>query len=131
MNEFDFSTQSLKLNAGGNFKEKVGFFGTFLLYTEQPPASTANTSTLPTNGKSDIGELFVIWRHAFDTPINIKVGRFQPKLGLWKSNNKLSTTNSYATYAYTVGSSLFKVEQPQDAVEANMILANRIFMAGE
>jgi hypothetical protein len=130
VNEFDFSTQSLKLNAGGNFKEKAGFFGTYLLYTEQPPVPTANTSTLPTNGKSDIGELFVIWRHALDTPINIKVGRFQPKLGLWKANNKLSTTNSYDTYSYTVGSSLFKAEQPQDAVEANMIFANRLFIAG-
>ena len=130
VNELDFSTQSLKLNAGGNFKEKVGFFGTYLLYTEQPPPATANTSTLPTNGKSDIGELFVIWRHAFDTPFNIKVGRLQPKLGLWKANNKLSTTNSYDTYAYTVGSSLFKAEQPQDAVEANIIIANRLFMAG-
>jgi hypothetical protein len=130
VNEFDFSTQSLKLNAGGHFKEKVGFFGTFLLYTEQPPIDTANTSTLPTNAKSDIGELFAIWRHALETPINIKVGRFQPKLGLWKSNNKLSTTNSYATYKYTVGSSLFFAEQPQDAVEANMIFANRLFVAG-
>ncbi|MGB9079824.1 MAG: hypothetical protein WCD00_00900 [Desulfuromonadaceae bacterium] len=130
VNEFDFSTQSLKLNAGGNFKEKAGFFGTYLLYTEQPPLDIANTSTIPTNTKSDIGELFVIWRHALETPINIKVGRFQPKLGLWKTNNRLSTTNSYATYAYTVGSSLFKAEQPQDAVEANMIFANRLFMAG-
>jgi hypothetical protein len=130
VNELDFSTQSLKLNAGGNFKEKVGFFVTYFLYTEQPPADTANTSTLPTNTKSDIGELFVIWRHALETPVNIKVGRFQPKLGLWKTNNGLSTANSYATYAYTVGSSLFKAEQPQDAVEANMIFANRLFMAG-
>jgi hypothetical protein len=130
INEFDFSTQSLKLNVGGHFKEKVGFFGTYLLYTEQPPIDTANTSTLPTNTKSDIGELFVIWRHALETPINIKAGRFQPKLGLWKSNNKLSTTNSYATYKYTVGSSLFFAEQPQDAIEANMIFANRLFVAG-
>lgn len=129
-NEFDFSTQSLKLNAGGNFKEKVGFFGTYLLYTELPPNDKANTSTIPTNTKSDIGELFAVWRHALETPINIKVGRFQPKLGLWKSNNKLSTTNSYATYKYTVGSSLFYAEQPQDAVEANMIIANRLFVAG-
>lgn len=130
VNELDFSTQSLKLNAGGHFKEKVGFFGTYLMYTEQPPNDKANTSTLPTNTKSDIGELFVVWRHALETPVNIKVGRFQPKLGLWKSNNKLSTTNSYATYKYTVGSSLFFVEQPQDAVEANMIFANRLFVAG-
>jgi hypothetical protein len=80
--------------------------------------------------KNDIGELFLIWRHALDTPINLKVGRFQPKLGLWKTNNKLAITNSYATYAYTVGTSIFKIEQPQDAVEANMIFANRLFLAG-
>lgn len=129
VNELDFSTQSLKLNAGGNFKEKAGFFGTYLLYTEQVDKS-ANTSAIPTNTKSDIGELFVVWRHALETPINIKVGRFQPKLGLWKSNNKLATTNSYATYKYMVGSSLFFAEQPQDAVEANMIIANRLFVAG-
>ena len=130
VNEFDFSTQSLKLNAGGNFKGKVGFFATYFLYTEQPPIDSANTSAIPTNTKSDIGELFVVWRHALETPINIKVGRFQPKLGLWKYNNKLATTNSYATYKYTVGSSLFNAEQPQDAVEANIIFANRLFVAG-
>lgn len=129
-NEFDLSTRSLKLNAGGHFKEKVGFFGNYLLYTESSTNIT-NTSQIPTNmtAKQDIGELFVIWRHALDTPLNLKVGRFQPKLGLWKSNNKLSTTNSYATYAYTAGSSLFKAEQSQDAVEANTIIANRLFVA--
>jgi hypothetical protein len=130
-NEYDLSTRSLKLNAGGNFKEKAGFFGTYVVYTENSSGIT-NTSQTPTNltVKDDIGELFIIWRHALETPINLKVGRFQPKLGLWKSNNKLSITNSYATYAYTVGASLFKAEQPQDAVEANMIFANRLFMAG-
>ena len=130
-NEYDMSTRSLKLNAGGNFKEKAGFFGTYQLYTENVTGIN-NTSQTPTNltAKDDIGELFVIWRHALETPINVKVGRFQPKLGLWKSNNKLSITNSYATYSYTVGSSLFKAEQPQDAVEANIIIANRLFMAG-
>lgn len=130
VNEFDFSTRSLKLNAGGNFKEKAGFFGTYLLYTENV-AGINNTSQTPTNltAKEDIGELFVIWRHALESPINVKVGRFQPKLGLWKSNNKLSTTNSYATYSYTVGNSVFKAEQPQDALEANVIVANRIFLA--
>lgn len=131
VNEVDFSTRTLKLNAGGNFKEKAGFFGTYVLYTENI-AGITNTSQTPTNltGKNDIGELFVVWRHAVETPINIKIGRFQPKLGLWKSNNKLSISNSYATYAYSVGTSLFKAEQPQDAVEANMIIANRLFVAG-
>ena len=131
INDIDFSARSFKLNAGGNFKEKVGFFGTYLIYTENVDKN-ANTSATPTNmlGKNDIGELFLVWRHALDSPINIKVGRFQPKLGLWKTNNKLSITNPYATYSYTVGSSLFKAEQPQDAVEASMIFTNRLFMAG-
>ena len=131
VNEFDFSTRALKLNAGGNFREKAGFFGTYLVYTENTDAIT-NTGQTPTNltGKDDIGELFVIWRHALESPLNVKVGRFQPKLGLWKSNNKLSITNPYATYSYTVGVSPFTLEQPQDAVEANMIFVNRIFMAG-
>lgn len=129
VNTVDLSTRSLKLNAGGNFKEKVSFFGTYLLYTENASGMT-NTSQTPTNTKTDIGELFFIYRHALETPLNIKVGRFQPKLSLWKSNNKLATTNSYATQAYTVGDSLFKLEQPQDAIEANMLFGNRIFMAG-
>lgn len=130
VNDFDFSVRSLRLNAGGNFKGSLGFFGTYQFYSENVDTS-ANTSKTPTNmtGKNDIGELFVIWRHLLDTPINIKVGRLQPKLGLWKSNNKLSITNSYATYAYTVGSSLFKSEQPQDALEANMVIVNRLFFA--
>ncbi|MDD2852874.1 MAG: hypothetical protein PHY09_13365 [Desulfuromonadaceae bacterium] len=131
VNEFDFSTRSLKLAAGGNIKEKAGFFGTYLLYTENVDKS-ANTSTIPTNmtGKTDIGELFFIWRHALDTGINLKVGRFQPKLGLWKSNNKVSIAHPYAAYSYTVGQSLFTADQAQDALEANMILANRLFIAG-
>lgn len=132
VNEFDFSTRALKLNAGGNFAEKVGFFGNYVVYTENT-ANISNTSQTSTNmtEKNDIGELFLIWRHALGTPINLKIGRLQPKLGLWKSNNKLSVTNSLAPYAYTVGSkSVFRLEQPQDALEANAILANRLFVAG-
>ncbi len=132
VNEFDFSSRALKLNAGGNFAEKAGFFGNYVVYTENV-ANITNTSQTPTNmtGKNDIGELFLIWRHALGTPINLKVGRLQPKLGLWKSNNKLAVTNSFAPYAYTVGSkSVFRLEQPQDALEANAVLANRLFVAG-
>jgi hypothetical protein len=133
INEFDFSTRTLKLNAGGNFKEKAAFFATYVLYTEAPVSSDANTSTTPVNlqGKNDIGELFFIWRNSMETPLTIKVGRLQPKLGLWKSSNKLSVANPYATYAYTVGpESLFNLEQPQDAIEANLIFGSRLFVAG-
>lgn len=132
VNEFDFSSRALKLNSGGNFAEKAGFFGTYVVYTENV-ANITNTSQTPTNAtsKNDIGELFLIWRHVLDSPINLKIGRLQPKLGLWKSNNKLAVTNSFAPYAYTVGSkSVFRLEQPQDALEANAVIANRFFVAG-
>jgi hypothetical protein len=50
---------------------------------------------------------------------------------LWKTNNKLSVTNNYLPYTYTVGSaSEFRIEQPQDALELNAVLANRFYVAG-
>src|SRR6185369_2083029 len=103
------------LNAGGNFREKAAFFATYVAYSENTSNITNTTSTTPTNNSTDINELFFIWRHALDTPVNFRIGRMQPKLALWKSNNKLSVTNSFAPYAYTVGISEFKLEQPQDA----------------
>jgi hypothetical protein len=67
----------------------------------------------------------------FNTPLNLRIGRMQPKLGLWKTNNKLSVTNDYLPYSYTVGNeSQFKIEQPQDAIELNSVLANRLYLAG-
>ncbi|GFE60345.1 hypothetical protein [Geobacter sp. AOG2] len=130
VNELDLSTRVLKLNAGGNFREKAAFFATYVAYSENTSNITSTTSTTPANNSTNINELFFIWRHALGTPINFKVGRMQPKLGLWKSNNKLSTTNSFAPYAYTVGVSEFRTEQPQDALEANAVFANRFFIAG-
>lgn len=129
VNELDLSTRALKLNAGGNFREKAAFFATYVAYSEGTSSNTATTSAPLSNNGTDINEMFVIWRHALDTPINVKVGRMQPKLGLWKSNNKLSTTNSFAPYVYTVGVSEFTLQQPQDALEANAVLANRFFVA--
>lgn len=128
-NELDLSTRALKLHAGGNFREKAAFFATYVAYSENTSSITGTTSSTPTNNNTDINELFFIWRHAFDTPVNIRVGRMQPKLSLWKSNNRLSVTNSFAPYSYTVGISEFSIEQPQDALEANAILGNRFFAA--
>jgi hypothetical protein len=135
VNEFDFSTRAFKLHAGGHFRETVGFFATYVAYSEQPPASTGNTSVISTNNKTDLTEFFVSWRHLLDSPVNLKVGRMQPKLGLWKTNNKLSVTNNYLPYSYTVGGqstgqqSVFRIDQTQDALELNSILAKRFFVA--
>jgi hypothetical protein len=131
VNELDFSTRAFKLNAGGNFREKAAFFATYTIYTENA-AGITNTSQTPTNAtsKNDINEFYLIGRQLFDTPINVKVGRMQPKLGLWKSNNKLSTTHSYLPYNYRVGDkSEFQIDQPQDAIELNATLFKRFFAA--
>lgn len=126
----DFAARSFKLHAAGNFSEKVGFFATYVAYSEQPPVGDFNTSLTSSNNKTDLNEFFVQWRNMFDSPINLKIGRFQPKLGLWKTNNKLSATNNYLPYSYTVGGeSVFRVEQPQDALELNAVLAKRLFVA--
>jgi hypothetical protein len=131
-NELDLSTRVLTLNAGGNFREKVSFFATYVAYSEDTSniISTNTTSTTPANNSTNINEMFVIWRHAFGTPINFRVGRMEPKLSLWKSTNMLSVANSYAPYSYTVGVSDFTIQQPQDALEANAVLGNRFFVAG-
>ena len=100
-NNVDFSAQYFKLLAGGNFRDKVGFFATYLAYSQG--ASNNNTSVTPPNNGTNINEFFLQWRHALGTPVNVKIGRFQPKLGVWKSNNKLSMTYNYVPYSYTVG----------------------------
>jgi hypothetical protein len=131
-NDVDFAARSFKLHAAGNFRDKVGFFATYVAYSEQPEGITnvTNTSVTPSNNKTDINEFFLQWRQALDTPVNVKIGRMQPKLGLWKTNNKLSVTNNYLPYTYTVGpNSEFRIEQPQDAIELNSILGKRFFAA--
>lgn len=127
-NDVDFAARSFKLHAAGNFRDMVGFFATYVAYSEQETGG--NTSVTPSNNKTDINEFFLQWRHALGTPANLKIGRFQPKLGLWKTNNKLSVTNNYLPYTYTVGdNSVFRIEQPQDAIELNSILGKRFFGA--
>jgi len=101
-NDLDFAARSFVLHAAGNFRDKVGFFVTYVAYSEQPEGIT-NTSETPSNNTPDINEFFLQWRHALGTPVNVKFGRMQPKLGLWKTNNKLSVTNNYLPYSYTVG----------------------------
>lgn len=127
-NDVDFAARSFKLHAAGNFRDMVGFFATYVAYSEQETGG--NTSVTPSNNKTDINEFFLQWRHALGTPANLKIGRFQPKLGLWKTNNKLSVTNNYLPYTYTVGdNSVFRIEQPQDAIEINSVLGKRFFGA--
>ena len=117
---WDFTTRDVVLQGGGAFREMAGFFFTYDLYSH-----AANSST---NDNNKLDELFTVWRHLFHTPVNIKFGKFEPKLSLWKKSDKIITT-SFASSAYKVGSSPFSMETSQDALEANCILANRLFLA--
>jgi hypothetical protein len=131
--DLDLSTRALVLHAGGNFREKAGFYASYTVYSEgtYDPTSgntISNNPNVPSNNAPDVTELFLVWRHAFDTPINLKIGRMRPKLSLWKSTNKTSVS-SYAIHNYRVGDSPFTIDAPEDAVEANAVLAKRLFVA--
>jgi len=141
-NKLDLSTRSLRLQAGGAFREAAGFFLTYNLYSQGVQTSTSGTSSpannanTPPNNDPDINELFAIWRHALGTPVNLRIGRMEPKLSLWKKSDRVILTPSYASTAYTVGSSFsngaspFALDAPEDALELNSVVANRVFLAG-
>jgi len=140
-NKVDLSSRSLRLQAGGAFREAAGFFLTYNLYSQGTQTSAtvsdpANNANTPPNNSPNINELFAIWRHALGTPINLRVGRMEPKLSLWKKSNRVILTPSYASTAYTVGSSFsqgstpFSLDAPEDALELNAVLGNRVFVAG-
>lgn len=115
-----FTTRDLVLEGGGVVRDTVGFYATYDLYTHDASSSE--------DGPSSLDELFLVWRRILGTPINIKVGKFEPKLSLWKKSDKVIVT-SFATSSFKEGNSPFSLETTQDAVEANAIVANRLFMA--
>jgi hypothetical protein len=127
----DFSTRSINLLSGGTFRDKAGFFATYALYSQgtYDPNDRFSPNT-PANNGNRLGELFVSWRNALGTPINLKVGRLVPKLTLWKPKNDIITTPVAAPLAYKVGISQFTTGSTVDALEANAILGNRVFIAG-
>jgi hypothetical protein len=61
-------------------------------------------------------------------PVNIKAGRFEPKLSLWKSKDNI-TVSALAPAAYSVGASQFRLDGPEDGLEANAVIGNRLFAA--
>jgi len=134
--KLDLSTRSLRLQAGGAFREAAGFYLTYNLYTQgeqrvsAPIGSPANSGNTPPNETPNVDELFFLWRHALDTPVNLRVGRFEPKLSLWKGSNRIIQTPSYASTTYAVGLSPFRLDTPQDALEASAIIGNRLLLAG-
>lgn len=134
-NKLNLSTRSLTLHAGGSLREVAGFFITYNLYSQGAghagsealtPARNTNT---PPNNDPDIDELFLVWRHALNSPVNLKVGRFEPKLSLWKKSNRILPVPSYASTTYLVGNSPFSSDATEDGVELNAVVGNRLFVA--
>ena len=119
----DFATRTFVLNGGGAFRDKFGFFSSFILASHAEKDADVDK----------LHELFLQWRNVLDTPFNIKFGRFEPKLNLWKSNNKITTASTLAPLSFGVAGVFpfrFTQTSSQDALEANAILWNRLFVAG-
>lgn len=132
-NDTDFSTRAFVMHAAGNFREKFGFFAKYTLYSEgnyNPETGNAQTSNpnVPKNNATELNELFLSWRNPGNLPLNLKIGRFKPKLSLWKSSNRTSAS-SLLIHSYTVGDSPFTVDSAQDCLEVNAVIANRLFAA--
>jgi len=136
VNKLDLSTRSLRLQAGAAFREAAGFYLTYNLYSQGVQTDTtqvtnpANNANTPPNNAPNIDELFAIWRHALGTPVNLRIGRMEPKLSLWKQSDRVIQVPSFASTAYTVGVSPFSLDAPQDALELNSLVGNRVFVAG-
>lgn len=119
--DWNFTTHSVVLQAGGSFRELAGFYATYNLYTH-----AANSAQ---NDNNKLDELFMVWRRIFGSPVNIKFGKFEPKLSLWKKSDKI-IINSFATSAFKTGNSPFSMETTQDALETNAVIGSRFFVAG-
>jgi len=128
VDQLDLSSRSVRLQAGGAFREAVGFYFTYNLYAQGLQSDVQNT---PKNTSPDLNELYAIWRHALGTPVNFRIGRMEPKLSLWKKTNRIITVPSFASTTYTQGqgNSQFSVDAPEDALEVNSLLGRRVLVS--
>src|SRR6185369_9186937 len=126
----DLSTRAVSLLSGGVIKDRIGFFLKYNLYAEgafDPSVSNTPINSSPPNA-NDIEEFYLVWRNALGTPINLKAGRFRPQLSLWQKSNKTGISD-FPTTSYRVDQSNFSSDSTEDAIEANAILFNRLFLA--
>lgn len=128
VDELDLSSRSLRLHAGGAFRDVAGFFATYNLYAQ---GAQSGTSLTPTNAPPNINELFLVVRDVVKSPVTVRVGRMEPKTSLWKKSNRVILVPSYASTTYNLGAgaSQFSLDTPQDALEANGLLNRRVFVA--
>lgn len=131
-NKFDLATRAIVLDAGGSLNDKVGAWISYNLYSEgiyNHTTSSAMNANVPGNNLPDLNEAFLQARHLFDTPINVKVGRFTPTMSLWKTTNKTSLISPLATTSYRTGDSPFYTNAATDGIELNSILGGRFAVA--
>ena len=76
----------------------------------------------------EVGEAYIQFRHPFNLPLNLKVGRFQPKLSLWKSNNHPGI-NDLTYNAMSVGDNAFAIGSEQGGIELNSVITPYLFAA--
>jgi hypothetical protein len=129
--KLDLSTRAVSLLAGGVLRDKIGFFLKYNLYAEgeYDPAVSNTPLNLGSPYSNDLEQFYLVWRNGFGTPVNIKAGRFRPQLSLWQKSNKAGISD-FATTSYRVGSSNFTTDATNDAIEANAVLFDRLYVAG-
>ena len=127
----DLSTRAVSLLAGGVFRDKLAFYLKYNLYAEGAfdPAVSNTPVNLDSPFAKDLEEFYLVWRNTLNTPVNLKAGRFRPQLSLWGKTNKIGISD-FATTSFRIGSSRFTVDSPEDAVELNTVLINRLYLAG-
>lgn len=126
----DLSTRAVSLLAGGVFRDKLGFYLKYNLYAEgafDPAVSNTPLNSSPPYA-SDLEEFYLVWRNTFGTGVNLKAGRFRPQLSLWQKSNKVGISD-FATTSFRVGNSTFTADAPEDAIEANAVLFDRLYLA--
>ncbi|UFS71350.1 cytochrome C [Geomonas sp. RF6] len=128
VDELDLSSRSIRLQASSAFRDVAAFYLTYNLYAQDLQTGAHNN---PNNASPDINELFAIWRHALKTPVNVRIGRMEPKLSLWKKSNRVITVPSFASTTYTQGQggSQWSVDTPQDALEVNSLIGDRVLVS--
>lgn len=126
----DLSTRAVSLLAGGVIRDKIGFFLKYNLYVEgeYDPAVSNTPLNLGSPYSNDLEQFYLVWRNSFGSPVNIKAGRFRPQLSLWQKSNKAGLSD-FATTSYRVGASNFTTDSTNDAIEANAVLFNRVYVA--
>lgn len=85
----------------------------------------ANYDPLPDR---KLGEAYLQMRLPGPLSLNLKGGRFEPRLSLWKSNDN-ATASTFGYNEMTVGENSFSIAKEQQGTELNGFLCNRIFVA--